>query len=445
MRRSLYFWAGIAGIVAMQLSIPFVYAQTTATIATSTTASDLQAQIDQNNAQINQLNTEIAQYQTQLDAVSAKKQTLQTTVSQLNLSIKKTTTSIQVTKKQISTTQLQIQQLQGSIQDKQQTISTEEAGLAESIRALHEVDNQSLAVALLTSSGLTGAWEDIDASETLQNALDDDIVNLSSAKQSLTVSETAAETKQTQLVQQQTNLSAQQGSLSATRDAQSQLLVQTKSQESTYEQIIAQKKAQEVSFENALNNLKAQFNEAVNPDEITAPSPGILQWPIAGTIRITQYFGDTPFADTHAALYSGHGHDGLDIGAPIGTPVHAALNGTILATGNTDLVRGCYSFGKWVMIKHDNGLNTMYAHLSEIDVTAGQQVNTGDVIGYSGETGYATGPHLHFGVYVSSVTQIIPLGQATNGTAPCSRAVMPVPPVSGYLNPLNYLPTFSSS
>ena len=92
------------------------------------------------------------------------------------------------------------------------------------------------------------------------------------------------------------------------------------------------------------------------------------------------------------------------------------------------------------MIQHGNGLNTMYAHLSQINVSQGQQVATGDVIGFSGETGYATGPHLHFGVYVSAVTKIIPLGQATGGTAPCSRAVMPVPPVSGYLNPLNYLP-----
>ena len=93
------------------------------------------------------------------------------------------------------------------------------------------------------------------------------------------------------------------------------------------------------------------------------------------------------------------------------------------------------------MIKHNNGLNTMYAHLSQIGVSEGQQVSTGDVIGYSGETGYATGPHLHFGVYVSSVTKIIRLGEATNGTAPCSRAVMPVPPLAGYLNPLSYLPT----
>ena len=414
------------------------YAQT----ASTTSSSSLQSQIDANTSQIQQLDTEIAQYQQALDATTKKSQTLQNSLTQINLSIKKTTTSITVTTKQISTTQLQLQQLQTQITSKQKAIQEEEAGLAESIRILNESDQQPLAVALLSSDGLESTWEDVDQSETIQNAVSDSITKLNSDKQSLSQSENQTQQKNTQLVQQKSNLSAQQGSLSATKSAQNQLLAQTKSQESTYQQIIAQKQAQEASFEQQLNDLKAQYNQAVNPDQITQAAPGVLQWPIAGTIRITQYFGDTPFANQHEALYSGHGHDGLDIAAPIGTPVHAALGGTILATGNTD-VGACVggSFGKWVMIKHNNGLNTMYAHLSQITAVAGQAVATGDVIGYSGETGYATGPHLHFGVYVSAVTKIIPLGQATGGNGACSKAVMPVPPVSGYLNPLNYLPT----
>ena len=81
----------------------------------------------------------------------------------------------------------------------------------------------------------------------------------------------------------------------------------------------------------------------------------------------------------------------------------------------------------------------MYSHLSQIIAYNGQTVATGDLLGYSGETGYATGPHLHFGVYVSSATQILKLGSATKSTTPCANAVMPVAPLEGYLNPLNYL------
>src|SRR5205814_1139100 len=101
-------------------------------------------------------------------------------------------------------------------------------------------------------------------------------------------------------------------------------------------------------------------------------------------VRVTQYFGNTPFASSGA--YGGKGHNGIDLAASIGTPVHAALSGTIAGTGNTDAIAGCYSFGKWVFVKHGNGLGTIYAHLSAVNVAAGQQVSTGQLLGYSGET-----------------------------------------------------------
>ena len=124
---------------------------------------------------------------------------------------------------------------------------------------------------------------------------------------------------------------------------------------------------------------------------------------------------------------------------PVGTPVLAALSGTVLATGNTDAAPGCYSFGKWVMVQHGNGLSTLYSHLSSIGVSKGQAVSTGEVLGNSGMTGYATGPHLHFGVYASAGVQITTLGAYRGATTPCSTASMPVAPKDAYLNPMSYL------
>jgi murein DD-endopeptidase MepM/ murein hydrolase activator NlpD len=181
---------------------------------------------------------------------------------------------------------------------------------------------------------------------------------------------------------------------------------------------------------------------------------GILAWPYSAAFAqsclgkagalgnshcITQYFGNTAFATANAQIYNGSGHNAIDIGMPTGTPLQAALGGTVLGTGNTDSAPGCLSFGKWVVIKHANGLATLYAHLSSIAVSSGQSVTTGQVIGNSGMTGYATGPHLHFGVYVASGIQIMTLAQYRGATTPCANASMPVAPKDAYLNPMSYL------
>lgn len=431
MKRSEYF---------LTYAIAVLVAALPAYSIADTSASDLQSQIDQHNSQITQLNKEISQYQSQLSATTKQKTSLQNSLNQISLSLKKTAASIQVTTNRIATAQLQISQLGQQITSKQTVVSKEQAGMAESLRSMNQRESQPLAISILSADNLSEAWDDIAEQEAIQNAFGAQLGQLHVDVQALSAIKNKTEDTQNDLVTQQATLKEQQGSLNATQETQNDLLSQTKAKESTYQTLLAQKKKQQADLEAALVDLKSQYNQIVNQSEITPASPGVLAWPFSGKIIITQFFGNTPFANAHAPLYNGHGHDGIDISAPIGTPVLAALSGTILATGNTDAVKGCYSFGKWIMIKHNNGINTMYAHLSQIGVSAGQSVSTGDVIGYSGETGYATGPHLHFGVYVSAVTKIINLGSATQGTTPCSKAVMPVPPVSGYLNPLNYLP-----
>ncbi|OGG53900.1 hypothetical protein A2851_03280 [Candidatus Kaiserbacteria bacterium RIFCSPHIGHO2_01_FULL_53_29] len=426
----------LVAVAVLPLALAPYLSMAQSDMSVSNTAASIQREIDDHNAQIAQLDKEIAQYQTQLDAVSSKKQTLQNTLAQLTLTVKKTTASINATKQKISATQLEIQQLSQGIAGKQASIDTGHAGLGESVRRLNESETQPLVVQVLSLKNLSEVWNDVDASQSLQTAINTQINTLASEKQSLSDTKKATEDKRAQLLKQQNTLVAQQGSLNAQKKAQSDLLAQTKSQESTYQAILAQKKAQQASIEAALSDLKSQFQKAVNPSEITAAGKGVLHWPL-DNVRITQYFGNTPFAQSGA--YAGKGHNGIDLAASIGTPLKAALSGEVIGTGNTDAVRGCYSFGKWVMIKHGNGLSTMYAHLSQTSVSKGASVSTGQIIGYSGETGYATGPHLHFGVYVSSATQIVTLGSATNKTTPCSSAIMPITPITGYLNPLNYL------
>lgn len=88
-----------------------------------------------------------------------------------------------------------------------------------------------------------------------------------------------------------------------------------------------------------------------------------------------------------------HGYNAVDIAAPVGTPIMASASGKVIVSG-----KGGYNggYGTYVVISHANGTQTLYAHMSRNDVSVGQSVSKGQVIGTVGNTGRSTGPHIHF-------------------------------------------------
>ncbi len=90
-----------------------------------------------------------------------------------------------------------------------------------------------------------------------------------------------------------------------------------------------------------------------------------------------------------------HGNNGVDIAAPLGTPVVASAGGTVIIARSSGWNGG---YGLYVVISHSNGTQTLYAHLSSVNVSVGDSVSKGQVIGKVGNTGKSTGPHLHFEV-----------------------------------------------
>lgn len=114
-------------------------------------------------------------------------------------------------------------------------------------------------------------------------------------------------------------------------------------------------------------------------------------WPVTGPI--SSIFGLRRFFNDQER----RPHSGLDIAAPEGAPIMATADGTVIDAGDF------FFSGNLVYIDHGQGIISLYAHLSEIDVTPGQVVKQGDIIGKVGQTGRVTGPHLHFAVYANEV------------------------------------------
>jgi len=126
----------------------------------------------------------------------------------------------------------------------------------------------------------------------------------------------------------------------------------------------------------------------------TAPAPGSssasgFQWPVRGSVSSGFGYRIHPIYGTRRL------HTGLDISGGFGTPIAAAKGGTVIDAR----YRGGY--GNAVVISHGGGITTLYAHQSTMNVSSGQQVSKGDIIGWVGSTGASTGPHLHFEVRVN--------------------------------------------
>jgi murein DD-endopeptidase MepM/ murein hydrolase activator NlpD len=229
--------------------------------------------------------------------------------------------------------------------------------------------------------------------------------------------------------------------LVSNKNEQAKLLEVTKNEEQNYQQLLASKQQAKEDIQREMREFESKLQFVLNPSTVPTAGSAVFSWPLANVV-ITQYFGGTEFAARNAAAYGGRAyHPGVDMGAPSGTAIMAPLSGTVRATGNTDAVPGCYSWGKWTLIDHANGLSTLYAHQSAINVSPGQSVSTGEVIGYVGSTGFSTGPHLHFTVYAKEGVSVRKFNEIKTVTS-CGPASTPVAAVDAYIDPMLYLPAY---
>ena len=163
--------------------------------------------------------------------------------------------------------------------------------------------------------------------------------------------------------------------------------------QNTYLQLLQDPQYEELWAE-LLGGFEQGGGELMNPDSTRTPT-GTLQWPLPVAGTITSQFGHR--VDPITGEVSSH--TGTDIACAEGTPILAAADGTVTVANSLDSWGG--SYGYYIQIDHGGGLETLYAHCSSICVTTDQQVQAGQVIGYVGHTGRATGSHLHLEVHVN--------------------------------------------
>lgn len=364
------------------------------------------------NAEIEKTEAELKSNQGQQKSLSRELKNLDYTISQLNLNIRSTAINIEKLGLELDALRYDIQGVEKGIALKKETI-------IRLIRELHEKERQSFLALILRNQSLADGFMEMQTIADLNFGLSMEVRDLVLLKKNLDSKFQDRNSKKNRLEQENLNLSNRKNIVSDQKSERSQFLTQTKNQEKLYQQELDLLEQRQTAISSEIEKIEDELRRSFDPTLLPAKRPGVLVMPIAAP-RITQKFGEVSW------LYGGKSHNGIDFGAMVGTEIFAAADGTILAAGDN----GKYQYGRYIVIQHNNNLATLYAHLSKTVVQKGNQVARGQLIGYSGNTGYTIGRgHLHFGLYWGPSLIL-----KSFSNCPCGLV-----PVGVTINPLDYL------
>lgn len=433
-------------LIAVSVCALFIGSMTVSTAfgASSKSSEDeaieeLQRQIDAEKKRIQDIDREIVEQAKLVEQVRGQKRSLENEVKSLDASARTIESSIKKTTANIKESELTISRLALEIEKRSSSIEKHRAATASLMRELNRAESTTGIEAYLSGESIVEAaaltfriTEIGDSISERINTLDRERVEMEERAQ-LTSAEKA------ELESHTSRLANERSAVVTTKSVKDKLLTETANKESEYQRILNAKVAEKAEFERSMREYESKLAIAIDGSKFPQPGTRVLQWPLE-RITITQLFGSTEFAARNPSVYGGRPyHSGVDFGAPVGTPLYAPLSGTITHTGNTDAIPGCYSWGRWVLLKHDNGLTSLFAHLSSVSVKPGDRVETGDIIANTGNTGFSTGPHLHYTLYASEGVRVVPFSDVRKTTS-CAGTVTPTAPGDAYLDPLDYLP-----
>ncbi|RJQ29994.1 hypothetical protein C4571_00060 [Candidatus Parcubacteria bacterium] len=392
------------------------------------TREELERQVQEKAKELENINQQLEATQqslknTQKERLGLQRElgTLGQNINQLNLNIKADEITIQKLGLEIDSLNYDLRDIGDSVVDKQGAIS-------QILKELQKADatHGNLLFIFLKNKSLADGVFEAQALSDLQAKLTFDIKSLRELHEEYNRKIQLAGEKRNTIDFHQRNLKNRKVIVEDQKQERESVLKETKSKESVFEQQVNDLRKLQQQIADEVEGISAILRTKIDPSTLPSPRPGVLAIPVSGKDEsaVTQDYGATAFAQYG---YRGKRHNGVDIGAALGTPVVAAEEGTVIAVGNQDTY--CYrgAYGRFIVIEHNNNLTTLYGHLSRQIVSKGDTVKRGDVIGYVGRTGYATGPHLHFTVFAKPTFYMGP-----------SKSCGPMP-LGGDLNPSVYL------
>ena len=363
-----------------------------------------------------ELNQKIKATKENLNDVNSKKEESQNKVDDLKSQIAEYEKEINSLKDEIEQKQKEIKEMQEKLDKLEKERQEKQDLLDQRLITMYENGETTYLDVLLSSADITDFISKYYMVETVTEAdkeliegLEADKKEIEETKNKLNASLDEVEKKKEEQESIQTKLNKaknkEEAKVESLTEESHDLEEDIEAYEKKMKELDAKEKAQEEALKHKIE--EAEKNHGSNSGSSgssssggSVSSKGFIRPVTSGRITATMYYS------------SGKYHGAVDFGVSTGTPVYAAADGIVV----TSTWGGSDSYGYYIKIKHYNGLYTLYAHGSSLVAKVGQEVNQGDLIMYSGNTGNSTGPHLHFEVRKS------PGGY------------------SNRVNPLNYLP-----
>ncbi len=385
--------------------------------------SELEARIKVQNEELEKLNRQLEETQTKLEGTKNERLTLQKELSNIKNSITQLNLSIKTDQATVNKLILEIDSLNFDIQDIEVLSDYKKNSVAELLKAINRNDQVNFLTVFLSGDSLADSVSDLQALSSTGSQLGTDIQNLEKLRGEKVKKATEISNKKVEISRRKEDLESKKFIIEDQEGEKRSILEETKNKESVYQKELDDLRKKQDEIAEQISKFEEELRIKFDVGLLPTKRSGVFDWPVklkkdGGTGIITQHMGEV------SRLYKGKPHNGLDIGTPVGTPVLAAEDGTVIAVDDNDRSQWRkYQYGKYVLIRHENNLTTLYAHLSRQSVAKGQTVKRGEVIGYSGNTGYSTGAHLHFGVYwaasvlmkaVPPALGLVPVGVVVN-------------------------------
>ncbi len=360
------------------------------------TVEELRQELQGKRDALKDAENKIQKFKEQIQLKKKEARTLADQIALLDENIEEVELNINRTQAEVEQTQAEVEEVNEEISQREAEIKIQKARLADYVRSMHELDQQSTVTVFLKYETFSDAVQEVNTFGELQKRGQQTLSTIQSLRAELMTKQRELEDFKQTLEALQHRQELERTTLSAQQTSKARILELTNQQESQYQKLLKEAQATHEQSEADIRNLDSLIREELKKQGLGAlHSVGTMDWPIDPVFGVSCEFhcGGYPYA------YLIGPHSGMDIPTYVGTPIKAPADGYVARVHDSG--GPGYSY---IMLIHGDNVTTVYGHVSGFAVNEGQLVTRGTVIGYTGGAagmhgaGLSSGPHLHFEV-----------------------------------------------